>query len=218
MLGALDNLAHEDGKHSLRKLLGTFYSVSKAKNTPIKPNILTTVPDPSTFSFLPDRSFSSFIGFAIDIHRSNIQAQQSLSVSRKHRYTLITTDCISCQVSLTIALSITLSPFSADIKMRFFFLSAVVSALAAVAAAVPLEGNPTPEESKHMKESIISMTRAMDTKSCDVAKEQVMCLNNLIHDRAVRGHIESTKVSSLDSTLLVPTASLTSIVRSARTK
>lgn len=86
--------------------------------------------------------------------------------------------------------------------MRFFFLGAVASALAAVAAAVPLEGNPTPEESLHMKESILSLTKAIDTKSCDVARSQVMCLKNLIHDRAIQGYVEGTKVSTTKSSLL----------------
>ena len=85
--------------------------------------------------------------------------------------------------------------------MRFFFLGAVASTLAAVAAAVPLEGNLTPEETHHMKGTITSMSKAINTKSCDVAKAQVLCLNNLIHDRAVQGHVEGEKVSVIEPIL-----------------
>ena len=83
--------------------------------------------------------------------------------------------------------------------MRFFFLGAVASALAAVAAAVPVEGDLTQEETKHMKGSITSLTKAINTKSCDVAKAQVMCLNNVINDRAVQGHVDGEKVSVIES-------------------
>lgn len=103
--------------------------------------------------------------------------------------------------------------------MRFFFLGAVASALAAVAAAVPLEGGLTPEESKHMKESIDSLTKAIDTKSCDAAKAQVLCLSNMVNDRAMEGHVEGTKVSVIEiNTSTRARASLTSITSPSRTK
>lgn len=99
--------------------------------------------------------------------------------------------------------------------MRFFVLGAAISALAAVAAAVPsTEGKLTPDETKHMKESIMSMSKAINTKSCDVAKSQVLCLHNMIQDYSVQGHVTGERVSTIEPSLSMEsvTMSLTRIV------
>ncbi|SPO02810.1 uncharacterized protein DNG_05485 [Cephalotrichum gorgonifer] len=74
--------------------------------------------------------------------------------------------------------------------MRFTILGTVVSALAVVAAAVPIDDGPTPQDAKHMKGALASLTKAINSDDCTVAKAQVNCLQNMLNDVAVHGYVE----------------------------
>lgn len=80
--------------------------------------------------------------------------------------------------------------------MRLFLLGTAISALAALAAAVPLDGGLTSEETKHMKGTIISLAKAIKPSNCDVATAQVMSLHNMINDVTVEGHVDKETVSA----------------------
>ena len=80
--------------------------------------------------------------------------------------------------------------------MRFFTLGTAISALAALAAAVPLDGGLTSEETKHMKGTILSLTKAIKPSNCDVAKAQVTSLHNMINDLTIEGYVDKETVST----------------------
>lgn len=81
--------------------------------------------------------------------------------------------------------------------MRFFVLGTAISALAALAAAVPVDNDAglTSEETKHMKGTIISLAKAIKPSNCDVAISQVTSLHNMLNDVTVEGYVDKEAVS-----------------------
>ena len=93
-----------------------------------------------------------------------------------------------------------------------FSIGAAITALAAVAAAVPSEvseaqGKVSPQAAKHMKGAIMSLTKSLDTKNCDTAKPQVKCLQSMLQDYADHGHVQGEKASPVESSSSVATKS-----------